>query len=125
MHRRWAAFVVGSALLLAGCKAADAGGSAVVLYDPRRDFAVLRVPGLAAPGLDFDRTGTSGDDADVASGISGAPLLATNGGVHGMVFASDIEERGSGYALTAQEISAPAEEGRTRTRQVSTSGCAG
>ena len=138
----------------------------VVLYDPRRDLAVLRVPGLAAPGLDFDRTGMSGDDAvvagfkndtsskpariraeqraagpdlygrdmvirriyridaDVAPGISGAPLLATNGGVYGMVFASDIEERGSGYALTAQEISAPAEEGRTHTRQVSTSGCA-
>lgn len=141
----------------------------VVLFDPRRDIAVLRVPGLAAPGLDFDRTGTSGEDAvvagfkkditslssepariraeqraagpdlygrgmnirriyridaDVAQGIAGAPLLATNGTVYGMVFASDAEERGSGYALTAQEISTPAEEGRTRTRAVSTGGCA-
>jgi hypothetical protein len=38
----------------------------VVLIHPRRDVAVLRVPGLAAPGLDFDRTGTSGEDAVVA-----------------------------------------------------------
>ena len=140
----------------------------VVLIDPRRDVVVLRVPGLAAPGLDFDRTGTSGEDAvvagfkkdtaslssqpariraeqraagpdlygqgmavrriyridaDVTPEISGAPLLATNGSVYGMVFASDLEERGSGYALTAQEISTSAEKGRTRTRGVSTGGC--
>ena len=142
----------------------------VVLIDPRRDVAVLRVPGLTAPGLDFDRTGTSGEDAvvagfkkdttslssqpawiraeqraagpdlygqgmvvrriyridaDVTPEISGAPLLATNGSVYGMVFASDLEERGTGYALTTREISTPAEEGRTRTRGVSTSGCPG
>jgi S1-C subfamily serine protease len=142
----------------------------VVLIDPRRDVAVLRVPGLAAPALYFDRTGTSGEDAvvagfkkdttslsslparirveerpagpdiygqgmvvrriyridaDVTPGISGAPLLATNGSVYGMVFAADLDERRSGYALTTQEISTSAEEGRTRTREVSTGECSG
>lgn len=37
----------------------------VVLYDPELDVAVLRVPGLHLPALDFDNNGDAGDPAAV------------------------------------------------------------
>ncbi len=40
--------------------------SRVVLFDPNRDIAVLYVPGLEVPPLDFDYTANSGDSAVVA-----------------------------------------------------------
>lgn len=38
----------------------------VVVYDPQRDIAVLHVPDLGVPALDFSGRGGSGDDAIVA-----------------------------------------------------------
>ncbi len=45
----------------------------VVAFDPRRDLAVLAVPGLPAPALRFDRGGSRGDAAVVAGFPRGGP----------------------------------------------------
>ncbi|KWW97459.1 colicin V synthesis protein [Carbonactinospora thermoautotrophica] len=47
----------------------------VVLFDPRRDVAVLYVPELRAPALRFDRTGGANDNAVVAGFPRNAPSL--------------------------------------------------
>jgi S1-C subfamily serine protease len=141
----------------------------VVLYDPRRDLAVLRVPGIAALALPMNRGAGRGDravmagfraegrslfvrqagirtedraagpdiyqngfvvrrifaiSASVDPGLSGSPLLAPNGAVDGMVFAADLGEKNAGFALTAKEIASSVRMGATRTRPVTTRGCA-
>lgn len=45
----------------------------VVLYDARRDLAVLYVPGLHAPALHFQRGGSRGDQGVVAGFPQGGP----------------------------------------------------
>ncbi len=140
----------------------------VVLYDPRRDVAVLSVPGLTAPPLTFSsrpagrgdpaivlgypedgpftertarvrtRVTVSGNDiygqqsvrrdvyavrAVVRSGNSGGPLLADDGSVLGVVFATALDSSDTGYALTDAEISPDADRGRTATAPVSTGRC--
>ncbi|EST38855.1 colicin V synthesis protein [Streptomycetaceae bacterium MP113-05] len=121
----------------------------VVLYDWERDIAVLNVPGLDAPALEFtDEDAGSGDGAIVAGfpengafdvraarvrgtiqangpdiyhrgtvrrevhslyttirqGNSGGPLLTPQGEVYGVVFAKSLENKHTGYALTADEV---------------------
>lgn len=140
----------------------------VVLYDPRRDVAVLAVPGLRAPALTLNPAGASraaaviagyssssglvanpatirarqiavGPDiyrsptpvrreifsirANVPGGRFGAPLLATDGTVYGMLFAAALDADDTAYALTAQEITPDAQSGRTADQEVSTQGC--
>jgi S1-C subfamily serine protease len=140
----------------------------VVLYDPRRDVAVLAVPGLRAPALTLNPAGASraaaviagypsssglvanpvrirarqtvvGPDiyrsptpvrreifsirANVPNGRDGAPLLATDGTVYGMVFAAALDTVETAYALTAKEITQDAQAGRTADQEVSTQGC--
>lgn len=143
----------------------------VVLYDPRRDVAVLAVPGLRAAALSFNRAAARGAPAvipgypphastlvataaeirtrqiangpdiyqsrsmvqreifsiraSVQTGVPGAPLLAADGTVYGLVFAIALDHDQTAYALTAQEISYDAQVGRTTSRMVSTQGCAG
>jgi S1-C subfamily serine protease len=63
--------------------------------------------------------------AGVQSGVSGAPLLATDGTVYGVVFATALDHDQTAYALTAQEISSDAQAGRTTSRMISAQGCAG
>jgi S1-C subfamily serine protease len=121
----------------------------VVLFDPKRDVAVLSVPGLNEPALRFaDKPAARGDNAavlgypqdgpftvrsarvgghstvsgadiygngnvrreiysvraTVRSGNSGGPLLAQNGSVLGIVFATSLESNDVGYALTDAEV---------------------
>ena len=140
----------------------------VVLYDPRRDVAVLYVPGLNADKLDFtpkpadtnanaivlgypedgpfdvrparvrDRENIDGHDiyghgsvereiysirSTVRSGNSGGPLIAPDGSVLGMVFATALDSSNTGFALTDAEISSDADLGRTATSSVSTGRC--
>jgi S1-C subfamily serine protease len=140
----------------------------VVLYDPRRDVAVLAVPGLRAPVLTLNPAGASraaaviagypsssalvanparirarqiavGPDiyrspspvrreifslrANVPDGRSGAPVLATDGTVYGMVFATALADDETAYALTAKEITPDAQAGRTADQAVPTQGC--
>ncbi|GGQ50025.1 MarP family serine protease [Couchioplanes azureus] len=140
----------------------------VVAFDPDRDVAVLRVPGLAAPVLRFaDEPARTGADAVVLGfpldgpydaqparirsvgrvegpdiygagavdremyavrtlvrgGNSGGPLVAPGGQVLGVVFAVADEDPGTGFALTAAEISRVAELGAARAQPVGTGPC--
>ena len=140
----------------------------VVLFDPKRDIAVLDVPSLKAPQLDFDLNGKANDSslvvgypedgpftvavarireqitatgadiyssgnvrrqvfslfAQVQQGNSGGPLLSTDGRVLGVVFAKSLEDKNTGYALTAQEVSSDASAGASSDIPVNTLACA-
>jgi S1-C subfamily serine protease len=140
----------------------------VVLFDPRRDVAVLDVPELNAAPLPFatkdastgdpalvlgypengpftvrsarvrSRTTAAGSDiygngglsrsiyairAVVRSGNSGGPLLATDGTVLGVVFATALDSSDTGYALTDTEVAADAAAGKNANEAVSTGSC--
>jgi S1-C subfamily serine protease len=139
----------------------------VVLYDPKRDVAVLYVPGFDRPPLSFAGPAKRGQSAVVAGypengpfrpvaarvrgvesargpdiyqssqvtrqiysvfavvrpGNSGGPLLAPDGRVYGVVFAAAVEDRRTGYALTAGEVAADARAGAPARKPVSTRGC--
>jgi len=60
---------------------------------------------------------------EVQPGNSGGPLLDTNGAVAGIVFGKAVNDPTTGYALTAAQVSAAANLGRTATLPVSTRGC--
>ncbi|WP_127543881.1 MarP family serine protease [Actinoplanes sp. OR16] len=141
----------------------------VVVYDPKRDLAVLHVPGLEAPIMDFvSKEAASGasaivlgypqdgpynaqsarvrdvsritgpdiyDSGDVTreiytikslvrSGNSGGPLIDPNGTVLGVIFAAAADDKNVGFALTADEASSVAEDGKTSTKAVKTGECA-
>jgi S1-C subfamily serine protease len=140
----------------------------VVLYDPKRDVAVLSVPKLDAPPLAFAtkdaqrgqpalvigypengpytvrsariraKQQASGTDiygrngitrsiysvrAVVRAGNSGGPLLAYDGSVLGMVFATASDSPDTGFALADDEISGDATAGRSASAEVITGGC--
>lgn len=59
----------------------------------------------------------------VRSGNSGGPLLAYDGTVLGIVFATALDSPDTGFVLTREEIGARAQQGRTATEAVGTSGC--
>ncbi|QDY78116.1 MarP family serine protease [Streptomyces qinzhouensis] len=141
----------------------------VVLYDWRRDIAVLDVPGLKAKPLRFaDADARSGDSAIVAGfpengaydvrsarvrgrinatgpdiyrrdtvhrdvyslyatvrqGNSGGPLLTPEGEVYGVIFARSLDDKNTGYALTADEIADDITTGLAAGQEVSTESCA-
>ncbi|CAN5686324.1 MarP family serine protease [soil metagenome] len=59
----------------------------------------------------------------VRVGNSGGPLIATDGSVLGIVFASALDSPDTGFVLTAQEAGADAASGRTATTAVGTGQC--
>lgn len=59
----------------------------------------------------------------VRSGNSGGPLLAANGRVLGIVFATDLRSSDTGYVLTAAEVAGDFHQGRNGTAPVGTGGC--
>jgi len=61
--------------------------------------------------------------AVVESGNSGGPLLSPRGTVDGVVFAAAVGESDTGFALTADEVSADASAGGQLTSAVSTGAC--
>ncbi|RCV47155.1 trypsin-like serine protease, partial [Marinitenerispora sediminis] len=61
--------------------------------------------------------------AVVQPGNSGGPLLSPAGTVYGVIFAAATNDEDTGYVLTAEEVAANAEAGRTATQQVSTQQC--
>ncbi len=59
----------------------------------------------------------------VRSGNSGGPLVSESGDVYGVIFAASVTDSSTGYALTAQQVTADASAGRSATRAVSTGKC--
>jgi S1-C subfamily serine protease len=59
----------------------------------------------------------------VQSGNSGGPLLSPQGTVDGVVFAAAVGVSDTGFALTADQVSADARAGENATAAVSTMGC--
>jgi S1-C subfamily serine protease len=59
----------------------------------------------------------------VEPGNSGGPLLAESGGVYGVIFAAALDDKDTGYALTADEVAPDARAGASLTQAVSTEGC--
>lgn len=63
----------------------------------------------------------------VRPGNSGGPIVTPQGRVAGVVFAASVTDRETGYALTAKQVAASAENGRapaTDGREADTGGCA-
>ena len=59
----------------------------------------------------------------VLPGNSGGPLLSDRGTVFGVVFAAAVNDSGTGYALTADQVRSAADAGRSATAQVPTGSC--
>jgi S1-C subfamily serine protease len=59
----------------------------------------------------------------VQSGNSGGPLLSPQGTVDGVVFAAAVGVSDTGFALTADQVSADARAGEHASAAVSTMGC--
>lgn len=138
-----------------------------VVFDYKRDIAVLYVPDLDLAPLSFAGVAKAGDSAVVAgypldgpftansarirtreqlrgpdiyqsstvqreiytlrakvrSGNSGGPLIAPDGKIYGVIFATSVDDPETGYALTAAEVRTPADLGLNATQKVSTKGC--
>lgn len=139
----------------------------LVAFDPKRDVAVLRVPGLAATPLDTGADLKAGADAVavgfpgnggytispartretlrargtdiyddesvtrnvyslraiIRQGNSGGPLLDKNGRAVGMVFATSLNDKETGYALTIGEIESVLRQGRNAERPLPSGKC--
>ena len=79
-------------------------------------------------GPDFRSTGTVQRDVyalfgQVRAGNSGGPLIAPDGTVLGVVFASAIDDPETGYALTAAQVTTAATTGAGSTTEVDTGPC--
>lgn len=59
----------------------------------------------------------------VRSGNSGGPLIATDGSVLGIVFASALDSADTAFVLTADEVSDAADAGRRATKPVGAGAC--
>ena len=59
----------------------------------------------------------------VRSGNSGGPLVSTDGGVLGVIFAASVTDSSTGYALTASQVANSADRGVASSSRVDTGGC--
>lgn len=61
--------------------------------------------------------------SSVRSGNSGGPLLAPDGTVYGVVFAAAVDDKETGFALSVDQVSDAAVQGKRATEEVSTQQC--
>jgi S1-C subfamily serine protease len=113
--------------------AAHTETSAAVLGFPRngpydveparvRDIQTLRSPNIYGDN-NVERE-TYSLYARVRPGNSGGPVVNRRGRVIGVVFAASITDRRTGYALTANQVSAAAAQGDSSAVRADTGGCA-
>lgn len=111
---------------------ADSGADVVVAGHPGGgDYQAqaARVRGVGSvTGPNFRRDGTVVRDvyalrAHVIPGNSGGPLLAPNGSVLGVIFASAADNADVGYALTRAQVTKAVSIGTSGTELVSTGSC--
>lgn len=76
----------------------------VVVFDPRRDLAVLHVPDLEVAPLDFRKGASRGDDAVVAGYPGGGPYRLENARVREVIDARGRDIYGSGQ-VTREVVS--------------------
>jgi S1-C subfamily serine protease len=86
-----------------------------------RDSRIIRGPNIYNSGTVRREVYTL--RSKVQSGNSGGPLVATNGGVYGVVFAAAVDDPQTGFALTADEAAKVVAQGRSATEKVSTQTC--
>lgn len=114
-------------------KTGEAGQSAAVLGYPKDgpyNVQAARIRGeqrLRSPDI-YGRGSVVREVYSIRSlvrpGNSGGPLVSTDGEVLGVIFAASVNDRDTGYALTADQVSAGAAAGITRDRAVGTGECA-
>jgi S1-C subfamily serine protease len=118
---------------LAFAGAAAGGDPAVVAGFPGGGAlaaSAARIRGLLqARGTDIYGHGTVSREVysvrgTIRPGNSGGPLLAPDGRVDGVVFASALQDPDTGYALTAHQVSDAARAGARATEAVDTGSCA-
>ncbi len=61
----------------------------------------------------------------VRPGNSGGPVVTSGGDVAGVVFAASVQDKDTGYALTAAQVARSAATGISRSQPVETGDCAG
>jgi S1-C subfamily serine protease len=86
-----------------------------------RDSRIIRGPNIYNNGTVRREVYTL--RSKVLSGNSGGPLVATNGGVYGVVFAAAVDDPQTGFALTATEAAKVVAQGRNATQKISTQTC--
>jgi S1-C subfamily serine protease len=112
-------------------QAQDGANAVVAGYPLDQSFTQVpaRIGGTQnAVGPDIYQTGQVNRQifeirADVKPGNSGGPLLSSSGTVYGVVFAAAVNNSDTGFALTANEVTADARAGENQTGPVSTQGC--
>jgi S1-C subfamily serine protease len=113
-------------------RVADTGDSAVVAGFPGGgdlEATPARIRAMiTARGEDiYGRTGVVRElytfRGDVRPGNSGGPLLAPDGSVYGVVFASGVGDPETGYAVTAAQAARLADAGRSATAPVDPGSC--
>ena len=111
---------------------ADSGADAIIMGYPGGGglyVGAARVRDRGAiSGPDFRAEQTVVRDVyalygQVRAGNSGGPLLASDGSVLGVVFASAVDDPNTGYALTDSEVADAITQGRTASTPVDTGPC--
>jgi len=112
--------------------AAGRGDDAIILgypldgpYNPQAAKVRQRIP-LTGPNIYDNRTVTRDVytvRGVVRSGNSGGPLIAPSGEVIGVVFGAAVDDRQTGFVLSAEQVRPAFEAAQERTRPVDTGSC--
>jgi len=116
-----------SAALTRGTGAVVAGfpGGGPLTLIPARVRSISTSSGTDIYGKEAVRREIYSILANIKQGDSGAPMLAMDGTVAGLIFASSANDPLTGYALTSKEFMAGVDQDRTAMQAVNTGKCSG